>query len=512
MEESHHHAESAMHDIKDKGLRAGSVSKFGAVAIGLAATAPAYSLTGALGFGAEASGYQLPIVFIISVIPMVFVALAYKHLALAARDAGTVFTWGAKALTPHIGWFGGWGLTLSSVLAGVGAAEIMSHAVFTVAGVDEPGLALRLAVSGAFILITTALVARGAEESSRATIVLTVIQYVGLILLAGIMLLRVSQGEASESAESFSWSWLNPMAIPDFQALLGGFLVALFIFWGFDAALAMTEETDADAEQASRLGLTSMAIILVTYVVFTIAALAYAGIDPESESSLTHADSIDDVFSSLATGSIGSHGAVVAAIVVGLSAFSATMSTVVATARGLLAMATYKALPARFANVDSATASPKFATWFLGLLTLAIYVVLSLVSESVVQDSVYSVGISICLYYMVAAFSSVAYFHRTAFASGLRNALEQVILPAIGGLVLLYVMVIEMIHMTDPEYGSGSTLFGIGAVFVVGVVMLFVGVPLMVVWQAKAPTFFRGQTLPREMAHMRDDSDGTETG
>jgi hypothetical protein len=58
-----------MHGLRSKGLKKGSVSLVGAVAIGLAATAPAYSLTGALGHGASESGYQLPIVFIIAVIP-----------------------------------------------------------------------------------------------------------------------------------------------------------------------------------------------------------------------------------------------------------------------------------------------------------------------------------------------------------------------------------------------------------------------------------------------------------
>ena len=47
-----------MHGLRSKGLKKGSVSLVGAVAIGLAATAPAYSLTGALGHGAEESGYQ----------------------------------------------------------------------------------------------------------------------------------------------------------------------------------------------------------------------------------------------------------------------------------------------------------------------------------------------------------------------------------------------------------------------------------------------------------------------
>ena len=104
------------------------------------------------------------------------------------------------------------------------------------------------------------------------------------------------------------------------------------------------------------------------------------------------------------------------------------------TARNLLAMASYKALPKRFANVDEATAAPKFATWAMGV-TLAIYLGLSLTSDWIVADSVYSVGISICVYYIVASLSSVVYFHRTAFAS-VRTAFGQVILPAIAVIVL----------------------------------------------------------------------------
>ena len=128
------HADVEAHDLRYKGLRKGSVSIVAAVAIGLAATAPAYSLTGALGYGALESGYQLPIVFVISVIPMFFVALAYKHMTTVAADSGTVFTWGSMAIGPRTGWIGGWGLFLSSTLAGVGAAEVMVNSVVTVAG------------------------------------------------------------------------------------------------------------------------------------------------------------------------------------------------------------------------------------------------------------------------------------------------------------------------------------------------------------------------------------------
>jgi amino acid transporter len=489
-----------MGDLKSKGLKKGSVSLVGAVAIGLAATAPAYSLTGALGPGAERVGYQLPIVFIIAVIPMFFVALAYKHLTDAAPDSGTVFTWGSKAILPHIGWIGGYALMLSSILAGVGASGIIVNAVSVGLGVEEPQTWFKLLVAAAFILTTTWLVARGAEESSRTTIILTVVQYGGLIVFAAILVANVIGRERSASVETFSWNWFNPFAISSLSDLVGGFLVAIFIFWGFDAALSMSEETEGTPEQAGRVGVTAIIIILITYVVIGVAALAFAGVDASDEGSLTHKGNLEDVFSGMAREVVGPGGAIIAAVIVGLSAFSATMSTVMATVRGLLAMATYKALPERFASVDQAVHTPKFTTWFIGLTTLAIYGGLSTVSDSIVEDCVYSVGISIMLYYTVVAVSSVVYFWDTAWGSW-RTALGQVILPGIAALVLIPVGVIEAYHMINPDYGSGGSLAGVGTVFIIGVLSIAFGVLLMVFWSLKSPAFFRGETLHRERTH-----------
>jgi len=499
-----------MSDLKTKGLKKGSVSLVGAVAIGLAATAPAYSLTGALGPGAERVGYQLPIVFIIAVIPMFFVALAYKHLTDAAPDSGTVFTWGSKAILPHIGWIGGYALMLSSILAGVGASGIIVNAVSGGLGVEEPQTWFKLLVAAAFILVTTWLVARGAEESSRTTIILTIVQYGGLIVFAAILVANVVGRERSASVEPFSWNWFNPFAISSLSDLVGGFLVAIFIFWGFDAALSMSEETDGTPEQAGRVGVTAIIIILITYVVIGVAALAFAGVDASDEGSLTHEGNFEDVFSGMAREVVGPGGAIIAAVIVGLSAFSATMSTVMATVRGLLAMATYKALPERFASVDQAVHTPKFTTWFIGLTTLAIYGGLSMVSDSIVEDCVYSVGISIMLYYTVVAVSSVVYFWDTAWGSW-RTALGQVVLPGIAALVLIPVGVIEAYHMISPDYGSGGSLAGVGTVFIIGVLSIALGVLLMVFWSLKSPAFFRGETLHRERTHRLPQPESPES-
>ncbi|SEM92308.1 APC family permease [Nitrosomonas marina] len=500
------HEETHMHGLKAKGLQKGSVSRWAAVTIGLAATAPAYSLAGALGYGAAGSGYQLPVVFVLSVIPMFFVALSYKYLTAAAPDAGTIFTWGTKAIGPKVGWFGGWALLLGSILAGVAATQITVISVAVIFNMSDTPVWFHLGVALVFIFSTTYLTALGARESSRTTMILTFAQYGILILLAVILFTRVQQGEALESAEPFSWEWFNPFAIPSFDVFLKGFMIALFIFWGFDASLAMSEETDGSPEQAGRSGVIAMSITIFTYVVFSIAALSYAGIDTNDESSLTHANNIDSSITTLATNIIGPNGALVAAVIICVSAFSATMSTIMPSARIALAMATYRAIPSHFASVNEVTHTPKFATWTIGLMTLIIYTTLSLISESIVEDTILSVSIAVCTFYIVAASSCALYFFRTAF-NHWHTALLQVILPAIAAVILFAVAVLQAWNMMDPGYGSSGSIAGVGAVFIIGVVTLLFGVVIMLLWNLYEPRFFRGETLPLERAHMVLDSE-----
>ena len=505
------HEETVMHGLKAKGLKKGSVSRWAAVTIGLACTAPAYSLTGALGYGASQTGYQLPIVFILSVIPMFFVALSYKHLTTSAPDAGTVFTWGAKAIGPGFGWFGGWALLLASMLAGVTATQIVVNAAAIIFNLTEIPAWFHYGVATLFIFSTTFLTVQGAKESSRTTMILTFMQYSVLIVLAAFLLMRIMQGEAISSAQSFSLEWFNPFAISSFSAFLNGFLIALFIFWGFDASLAMSEETDSSAEQAGQSGIIAMTITMITYVIFSVAALAYAGIDTLDPLSLTYKDNIDSSIPVLATDMLGPKGALIAALIIGLSAFSATMSTLMPASRIALAMATYRAIPHKFSSVNKTTQTPNLATWTIGLMTLIIYTALSLLSESILEDSIHSVSIAICAYYTVAALSCVFYFHRTAL-NHWRTTLSQVILPLTAAIILIAVGILQAWSMMDPAYGSSGSIAGVGMVFLIGVVALLFGIPLMMLCNLNEPKFFRGKTLPIERAHMVPDARNGNTG
>ena len=67
--------------------------------IGLASTAPAYSLAATLGYVVLAVGDRAPAMFLLAFLPMLLVAVAYSAQP-RGPDCGTTFTWGAKALGP----------------------------------------------------------------------------------------------------------------------------------------------------------------------------------------------------------------------------------------------------------------------------------------------------------------------------------------------------------------------------------------------------------------------------
>ena len=64
--------------------------------------------------------------------------------------------------------------------------------------------------------------------------------------------------------------------------------------------------------------------------------------------------------------------------------------------------------------------------------------------------------------------------------------------------MLAAVFVKLVVDTKDPEYGSGGSIFGLGTVFVLGVGILLLGVIVIFIWQAKAPAFFRGETLKHD--------------
>ncbi|WP_291054127.1 APC family permease [Herbiconiux sp.] len=481
-----------------KGLAAGTLGLFGSTVIGLASTAPVYSLAATVGFVVLAVGAQAPIAMILAFIPMFLTAYAYRELNRAVPDCGTAFTWGTKAFGPWVGWMAGWGVAVAGIIVLANLAQIGSKYLWLLTNNPDlyDNVFLVTATGVVFIALMTFISIRGLQIGERLQNVLLGVQYVALILFVILALWAVFTGTAPEGATLPQADWFNPFAFTSLSGFTEAILLCLFIYWGWDTCLALNEETKDPERTPGRAAVLSTVILLVTYVSVTVAAMSFAGLG-DSGLGLGNEENSGDVFLALKDAIFGPW-AWLLVIAVCVSAISSTQTTILPTARGTLAMATYRALPERFGRINPAFKTPRFATIFMSVVAITFYVGMTLVSENVLSDTILSIGLAIAFYYAITSYACVWYFRKEIFTT-VRNFLFKGLFPLIGGLMLTAAFIQSAIDMYDPEYGY-TVIFGIGGVFVIGVGSLLVGVVLMLVWFffAQSKPFFRGESLNRD--------------
>src|ERR1700689_4893349 len=103
-----------------RGLKGGALGFVASTGMGIASTAPAYSLAATLGFAVAEVGPQTLLLVPLAFIPLFFSAWANKEMNRADPDCGSSFTWAARALGPKTGWYAGGRGTIASGLLPVG--------------------------------------------------------------------------------------------------------------------------------------------------------------------------------------------------------------------------------------------------------------------------------------------------------------------------------------------------------------------------------------------------------
>src|SRR6476620_10753863 len=122
--------------VASKGLKLGAIGLLSSIVIGVASTAPGYSLAATLGGVASEVGLKSPIIMLLAFIPMLVISYAYKALNKASPDCGTSFTWVAKAFGPHTGWITGWVIVAADVIVMAALAQIAGVYGFMLFGLD----------------------------------------------------------------------------------------------------------------------------------------------------------------------------------------------------------------------------------------------------------------------------------------------------------------------------------------------------------------------------------------
>jgi amino acid transporter len=469
----------------EKGLKANAIGFVSSVVIGVASTAPGYSLAATLGFVAAAVALQAPAILLISFVPMFLVAAGYYYMNKADPDCGTSFSWVTKAMGPQLGWIAGWTIVVADIIVMANLAQIAglyTFELFSWTSAAESTFAVTL-VGVLWIVVMTAIVVIGIELSARTQVGLLAAEVFTLALFAIVALVKVYAGDAPDTSVHPSLSWLNPFSLSASE-ISAGMLLAVFIYWGWDTTATVNEETEDPGEAPGRATVISTLILLGIYIVVAFAAQAYGGVEglvAEPE----------DVLSHLGAEVFGSPLDKILIIAVLTSAAASTQTTILPTARTTLSMARAHAMPGSLGKIHPRYLTPHVSTILMGSLSILWYVSLTLVSEDILFDSLAALGLMISFYIGLTGFACAIYYRRELLRS-VKNFFFIGFGPALGGTILFYLLVKNAIELSDPANSeSGNAWLGIGPPLLIAVFFLLLGIVLMAVQWRKFPEFFR---------------------
>ncbi|MEV7606448.1 APC family permease [Paenarthrobacter sp. NPDC089322] len=480
--------------VPSKGLHAGILDLGDSVMLGLASTAPVYSLAATLGLIVAVNGNYTPLILVLGFIPVLFIAYAFRELNSALPDCGTTFMWARKAFGPWAGWLGGWGVALAGIVVLANLAQVAGKYLWLLIG--DGSLAentwLVTATGVLFIVFMTYVNHRGIRLGEHVQRTLTYIQYISLGIFAVAIIVRIAGG--APEGQAFDFEWFNPVgAFADPSAVVHGVLLALFIYWGWDTCLALNEETENPAKTPGRGAVISAFVLVAIYVSVALLVMMYATIGTEGIGLGNEANQ-DDVFLAMKDVVLGPWGWLIVVAVLA-SVLSSTQTTILPTARGTLSMGVHGALPPRFGKVHERYMTPGFSTQVMGAVAVVYYVAMSFLSENLLADSISAISLFIAFYYALTGFSC-AWFFRSTLRQSARNLWFRGILPLLGAVSLTVAFFISAVEMWDPAYGD-TQIFGIGGAFVSGVLLLALGVVLAIVCRFAPSTrgYFTGERV-----------------
>ncbi|MCK8679483.1 APC family permease [Streptomyces lichenis] len=483
-------------------LKAGAIGFTDALVIGLNSTSPAYSLAAAIGPLVVLVGVYAPGVMLASFVPMLLIASAFYYLNKVDQDCGTTFSWVTRAMGPWAGWLGGWAVAMTGVLVVGSLADVaVTYGLLTL-GLD--GLAgnevVRQGLTVALIVAMTAVCVIGTEASAKVQNVLILAQVLCLLVFAAAALYQVSAGTAPPGSLTPDVDWLNPFGAGG-AALTGGLLLGVFIYWGWESAVNLTEEVKDSASAPGRAGVWSTIVLLVTYLSVGTAVVAYAGTAFLSE----NADEEEAVFATLADQVMGGWDWVVL-LAICTSALASTQTTIIPASRTILSMARRQALPKGLARIHPRFRTPDTSTWWVAVVAAGWYLVVNRISENALFDSLTALSLLIAFYYALTGLACAVYY-RHHLLKDLRSFLFIGLGPLVGAALLAWLLAESVGDMADPANSySGTSWFGLGPPLVIALGIAATGVVVMAVQRLVSPAYWseRPGTAPPDATARRN--------
>ncbi len=457
----------------DKGLTENAIGFWDGVAIGVDSTAPAYSMAAVLGSLVVIAGVKAPAVLLVSFIPMFLIAGAFYYMNRADQDCGTTFSWVTRAMGPWMGWMGGWAVFTTGVIVVGAQSDVAAYYIMDLLGHDDPqdaGRWLRMPLAIALTFLMTWICVAGTEFSAKVQRGMVLAQVGALLLFIVMAMVAVARGLGE--GESFSLGWLVPTGLSG-SSIIQGMLLGVFMYWGWESAVNLNEESENSEEAPGKAGVVSTILLLFIYIGTAIMIVAVA-----SQSLIEEYDDDAGLFGAVAKEVMGPLWPLLVLSVV-ISALASSQTTILPASRTSLSMGVAKAFPSMFKEIHPKHGTPAKGTWVVAIATTVWYVVASLYSDNFLWDSLSALSIVVAFYYALTGIACAIYWRNELFRST-KAMLLVGIGPLIGASILLVLLVFAVFDSANPENSyTGSAILGIGMPMAIALFLFFLGLVLM---------------------------------
>lgn len=443
---------------QDKGLASGSLGTLESAVMGVAGSAPAFSVAVTTAVIVASVGtLSVGSVFYCGLI-MFGILFAFVNLNKMTPHAGATYAWVGAVFGPRWGFFAGWGLLVASVIFMVSATipaststlKILSSLGWVDASTIESTTWVTF-LSALWLTLVTIVVTKGIKHASYAQLILTVVET--SIVLALIIGGFVQYGGKPAHVPSFSW--ISPFSFTP-ETFATGALTAIFFYWGWDVTMNLSEETkEGTPLPSSRGAFWSMVNLMLFYTIMVIVVLLVL-----TDEEIAQANT--NVLYAIADKLFPAPWSYLAVLSTILSTIGTIETQILQFSRSMFAMSRDQALHVRYSRIHPEWQTPWVATfviWFMGVVLLFASSYLPSVKD-ILDKSVSAIGFQICFYMGLAGFAC-AWHYRATMQGPFKTGITHFWWPLMSACFMVFVA-----GLSAASFDTLTNLIGMGGLLI----------------------------------------------
>ncbi len=394
------------------------------------------------GIATEKSHGHLPLVYLIAMVAMSLTAISYGRMATAFPEAGSTYAYSSKALHPNLGYFAGWGMILDYILIPL-LSVIFVGLTATKLLPQIPYFLWAFLTAGGITLVNL----RGIKVTARANTVLNAIM-VGSLAWFVLMAVRALLHGLGEGVLFSPKPFYNPASF-SFGAIMSATSLAALSFLGFDGISTLSEDAKNPKQDIRRA---TLLVCFVAGVLFVLQSYLGQMVWPDYRTF----SPVETAFMDIGRLIGGEALLYCISFVLLVGGLASAITGQASASRLLFGMGRDRLLPYRvFGYVHPKLGTPVYSVLLMGGIHLLGALILKYTEAAELVNFGALVG------FMAVNLSVARHFYLRRHCAGSRRLIPDLILPALGFLVCLYIW----LNLSRFSLKLGAVWMGLGFLY-----------------------------------------------